>query len=243
MKNNYIFISGGTSEIGQELIKKFSDKYNIIFSYNKSKINKKKILVKNNNKNKLVGKKIDLSNIKSINNFSNYLKKNKIKIKIFVHLANIHFDRSEFMKIKEKDFVKNIYGNCIGSFALIQKVVQCMKKKDSDKSIYLLSSQSVDYGGNKISPYVASKGFLNTLGLSLSKELGKYNIRVNTITLGKILSKNMKKNFKRVANNRLADDIPLSRLGNAKEVANLIISLNNNNPYLSGANIKFTGGR
>ena len=112
-----------------------------------------------------------------------------------------------------------------------------------DKFVFFISSQSVDYGGNMLSPYVASKGFINSLSLSLSKELGKYNIKVNTIVLGKFFSKSLRKNFKKNKIKDLISDIPLSRLGDSKDVSNLIFSLSQKNSYLSGAKIKITGGR
>lgn len=244
MKNNYVFISGGTTEIGEELIKKFSKDYNIIFSYCNSKSKSEKIIKKYRKYNSIESIRIDLLKKKTINKFETYINKKKIKIQFFIHLANLHFQRNEITKIKTKIFSDHILANCLGSFALTQKVIKNMKRNlKLDKFVYFISSQSVDYGGNMLSPYVASKGFLNSLSLSLSKELGKYNIKVNTIVLGKFFSKSFKKNFKKNKIKDLISDIPLSRLGESKDVSNLIYSLSQNNSYLSGAKIKITGGR
>ena len=60
MKNNYVFISGGTTEIGEELIKKFSKDYNIIFSYCNSKSKSEKIIKKYRKYNSIESIRIDL---------------------------------------------------------------------------------------------------------------------------------------------------------------------------------------
>ena len=244
MKNNYVFISGGTTEIGEELIKRFSIDHNIIFSYCNSKSKSEKIIKKYKKYNYIKSIRVDLLNENTINGFDKYIKKNNIYIQSFIHLANLHFQRTEFAKIKTKTFSDHILGNCLGSFSLTQKVIKNMKKNlKLDKFVFFISSQSVDYGGNMLSPYVASKGFINSLSLSLSKELGKYNITVNTIVLGKFFSKSLRKNFKKNKIKDLISDIPLSRLGDSKDVSNLIFSLSQKNSYLSGAKIKITGGR
>ena len=119
-----------------------------------------------------------------------------------------------------------------------------MVKNKEKKNILFFSSQSAEYGGNKLSPYAASKGFINTLNISLSKELGYYNINVNNLILGKIESLSFKKNFKNQSNKLIISDIPLMRLGNFEDIVSVvkfIISVKNS--YVSGANIKITGGR
>ena len=76
--------------------------------------------------------------------------------------------------------------NCFGSFLLTQLITKLIIKSTiEDKSLIFISSQSVEYGGFELTAYSASKGFLNSLSNSLSKELGKYQIRTNVLSLGK----------------------------------------------------------
>jgi 3-oxoacyl-[acyl-carrier protein] reductase len=241
---DYILVSGGTSEIGEKIIENLISKYKIIFSYNKSF--KKAVLIekKFNKQNTILKYKIDLNDLSSIKKFSNFIVLRKIKIINFLHVANIHFDRGEFCNIKKKIFSEVIFGNCVGTFYLTQKVCQNMKKNKKKKNILFFSSQSAEYGGNKLSPYAASKGFINSLCRSLAKELGFYNINVNNLVLGKINTSSFQKNFKNQSNAKVISDIPLRRLGNFDDIANVvkfIISVENS--YISGAKIEITGGR
>ena len=243
-KNQYIFISGGTSEISEKIIESLISENNIIFSYNGS-LKKASIIEKKFQKiNKILKFKINLNDLVTIEKFSKFIKIKKINIINFIHLANVHFDRGDFLKIKKNNFKKVIFGNCLGTFYLTQKVCQNMVKNKQKKNILFFSSQSAEYGGNKLSPYAASKGFLNTLNRSLSKELGCYNINVNNLILGKINSSSFRKNFKNQPNKKIISDIPLMRLGNFDDIVGVvkfIISIKNS--YVSGANINITGGR
>lgn len=243
-KNEYIFISGGTSDISEKIIESLILENKIIFSYNNS-FKKASIIERKYQKiNKILKFKINLNDLTTIEKFSKFLKTKKINIKNFIHLANIHFDRNDFLTIKKNNLKNVIFGNCLGTFYLTQKICQNMVKNKEKKNILFFSSQSAEYGGNKLSPYAASKGFINTLNISLSKELGYYNINVNNLILGKIESLSFKKNFKNQSNKLIISDIPLMRLGNFEDIVSVvkfIISVKNS--YVSGANIKITGGR
>ena len=115
-----------------------------------------------------------------------------------------------------------------------------MKKNIGEKSIISISSQAAKYGGNKLSVYASSKAYLDGLCFSLSKELRK-DIRINTITLGKIETEGLIKNWDK--NLSLLNDIPLKRLGKPEEIADIIKIIIENFKYLSGSDIKLTGGR
>ncbi len=243
-KKEFIIISGGTSEIGESIIDELIPHFNIIFTYTKSKTKAERIIAKNKHQDKIIlNKKINLFSENSIKNFSKYLISKNFYIKGFVHNAWEKVSREDFVRIRSEKLKKMIVSNCFGSFLLTQEVTKLMiKNKILDQSITFISSQAADYGGNKISPYASSKGFINSLNNSLSKELGKYKIRVNTVTPGKIITSSMKKNFKKNFKD-IAKDIPLGYLGKPKNVAKIIKNILINSPYLSGANIKISGGR
>ena len=114
------------------------------------------------------------------------------------------------------------------------------QNKNKNKNIIMISSQSAKFGGNKISIYSASKAYLDGLNLSLSKELPP-SIKINNITLGKVATSRLKKSFQ--INKNLSKDIPMRRLGEPREVAHSIKILIEKFTYLSGADIKLTGGR
>lgn len=89
--------------------------------------------------------------------------------------------------------------------------------------------------------YSASKGGMNAFTKALAKELAPSNIQVNAIACGAIDTE---------MNHFLTDEelltltreIPTGRLGEAKEVADLVYHLSNNNTYLTGQIIGLDGG-
>ena len=101
----------------------------------------------------------------------------------------------KFLNIKKDNVKKYIMANCFGSFLLTQLVTKLIIKSIiNDKSLIFISSQSAEYGGFELSAYSASKGFLNSLSNSLSKEW-KNQIRSNVISLGKFETDNFMKNY------------------------------------------------
>ena len=143
--------------------------------------------------------------------------------------------------MQQSKIIKLVQANCLGTSLFLQKTIKLMKKnQDSNKNIIMISSQSAKFGGNKISIYSASKAYIDGLNLSLSKELPP-SIKINNITLGKIATSRLKKSFTK--NKNLAKDIPLGRLGEPYEVAMSIKNIIERFSYLTGADIKLTGGR
>ena len=242
---SYIVVTGGTSKIGEEIIYKLSRNSDIIFTYNKSKskIDEIKKKFKKISTNKIFSFKLNLENQNEIQKFYKFLIKKKIKIKSFVHNAFIDFSRKNFLNIKKDNVKKYIMANCFGSFLLTQLVTKLIIKSIiNDKSLIFISSQSAEYGGFELSAYSASKGFLNSLSNSLSKELGKNQIRSNVISLGKFETDNFMKNYNWNKKSMISD-IPFGYIGKPKYVSEIVNNLIFKSPYLSGANIKLSGGR
>ena len=242
---NYVIITGGTSLIGEQIIYNLGAKANIIFTYNKS-LNKSKSIKKNFkkiSKNKIISFKLDLNNEKNIFNFYKFIKNKKLNIISFVHNAFESFKRKDFVNINPLKAKKYLMTNCYGSFLLTQYATKLIKaSKNDNKSLLFISTQSTEYGGFKLSPYSASKGFLNSLSASLSKELGKDLIRTNVLSLGKFNTKKLSKNFN-YDKKKIIEDIPFGRLGTPKDVSTIVSNLVFTSPYLSGAIIKLSGGR
>ena len=112
--------------------------------------------------------------------------------------------------------------------------------KDTGGSIVYISSilSSSPIKGTAI--YSACKSFGDTISKVYASEAAKFNIRCNSIQLGYfdggltyLVPPNILDNVKK--------SIPAKRLGDCKELAHLINSINEND-YLTGSIIKLTGG-
>jgi CMP-N-acetylneuraminic acid synthetase/NAD(P)-dependent dehydrogenase (short-subunit alcohol dehydrogenase family) len=103
---------------------------------------------------------------------------------------------------------------------------------------------------NKIAAYSCSKAAIVGLTKNLAIELGKFNIRVNTISPGAIetsmLIDGLKRGHVGEGNitellNNLANKHLLGKIGNPSEVADLVISILNNE-FINGSNFIIDGG-
>ncbi|NQX65124.1 SDR family oxidoreductase [Paenibacillus alba] len=87
---------------------------------------------------------------------------------------------------------------------------------------------------------------------AMSKDLAAHGIRVNTVCIGKIRSDQLEKGWKREAPELTWDeyardprhDIPLGRIGNAEEAANVITFLSSDAAsYVTGTSVNIDGGK
>ncbi len=87
-----------------------------------------------------------------------------------------------FMEITSEEYKKVIEVNTSGAFHCIKAVFPYMKEKGGQ--IINMSSASILEGIPGMPHYVASKGAIMALSRSMARELGDFNIRVNTIAPG-----------------------------------------------------------
>lgn len=93
--------------------------------------------------------------------------------------------------------------------------------------------------------YAASKGAIDSLTVGLSKELAADGIRVNAVSPGLTETELHERSTGDAARvGRIAPAIPMGRAGRADEIAAAIVFLlSDAASYVSGANVKVSGGR
>ncbi|WPK12142.1 SDR family oxidoreductase [Lysinibacillus louembei] len=100
-------------------------------------------------------------------------------------------------------------------------------------------------------PTTVSRAAGLALTKAMSKDLGKYNIRVNAVCIGLIRSDQIEKRWKNDEPNltweeysqKVGETIPLGRIGNTEEAANVITFLASNaSSYVTGTSINIDGG-
>lgn len=89
--------------------------------------------------------------------------------------------------------------------------------------------------------YSASKGAINSFTKALAKELAPSGIRVNAIACGAIDTP-MNAWMEPEEHEALLEEIPAGRMGTSDEVAQLVTSLLQSPPYLTGQVITLDGG-
>lgn len=150
----------------------------------------------------------------------------------------------KIMDISADDYQRITDVSLRGTLYMSQAVIPSMRDKRAG-SIICMSSVSAQRGGGIFGGphYSAAKGGVLGLARAMARELGPDGIRVNSIAPGLIQTD--------ITEGKLTDDmkadiirgIPLSRLGEAKDVANCCLFLASElSGYLTGITLDVNGG-
>jgi 3-oxoacyl-[acyl-carrier protein] reductase len=143
--------------------------------------------------------------------------------------------------MKDEDWEKVINTNLTGVFNCTRAVVRPMMKQRSGKIINISSVVGINGNTGQVN-YSAAKAGIIGLTKSTAKELASRGIMVNAIAPGFIRT-DMTDKLTEDAKTEIASRIPLGRLGNPDDIANLITFLAGPySDYITGQVIAVDGG-
>lgn len=132
--------------------------------------------------------------------------------------------------------------NLTTPFKLLNTVSKCMIKNNYGRIVNIASIFS-KISKEKRSVYTATKFGINGLTVGASNDLASYNILVNTVSPGFVLTDLTKKNLTETEIKSLTNQIPVKRLAQTTDISNVVIFLLSDlNQYLTGQNIVVDGG-
>ena len=185
----------------------------------------------------------DVSNSEQIQAVARECGKTVPKVDILFNNAG-RVRHQAFEATTEETWSEMIGVNLTGEFLCAKHFLPLMKKAGSG---CIINHASIDgfLGNPAIAAYSAAKGGLIPLTHVMAHDLGKYNIRVNCISSGGIVTqRNVKAIGSGVAGQSRIAVTPLQRRGTAEEVAYVALFLAANwSSYVNGANIVVDGGR
>lgn len=162
------------------------------------------------------------------------------RLDVLVNNAGVAID-GLLMRFKDEDWDKTLDTNLKGAFALMRAVSRPMMKQKGG-AIVNLSSVVGEMGNAGQAAYAASKAGLIGLTKSIARELASRNIRVNCVTPG-FITTDMTAALNAELKEKMAAAIPLSRIGNAEEVAAAVAFLASDAAsYITGEVLKVNGG-
>lgn len=180
---------------------------------------------------------LDLSDRESIKNFC----KQHPKVDILINNAGINILGAVDM-LTDEDMDAMLGTNLIGPIALIREVAPSMKKSGYGKIINVSSIWGIRSKENR-TLYSATKFALNGVTKSLARELGSYNILVNSICPGYVNTELTRKNVPEEEQIKIKASIPLGRFAEPDEIAQTVSFLiSSNNTYITGQTIIIDGG-
>ena len=242
MEEKVVLVTGGSRGIGKEVALKFAKEgYNVVTNYVSDKTDKEKLQKEfEENGVKALVLKADVTKKEDVENLLSKAIAEFGKIDVLVNNAGITRDNL-LIRMPEEDFDKVLETNLKGTFLVTKAVTKYMMKKRCGSIINL--SSVVGVAGNAgQSNYSASKAGIIGFTKSIAKELASRNIRANAVAPG-FIETDMTEVLPEAVKENIHNQIPLKRMGTAKEVAELIYFLGSeNSSYITGQVINIDGG-
>jgi NAD(P)-dependent dehydrogenase (short-subunit alcohol dehydrogenase family) len=189
----------------------------------------------------------DMSKVADIERFMKAVVDRFGRIDILVNNAGTSA-RGKFLEVDDKTWNADIELKVFGAIRCTRLAVPHMKKNGGGRVVNITISSAKQPGAESM-PTSVSRAAGLAITKALSKEFAPDNIRVNTVCIGKIKSGQHERRYTREG--RSADeyykeasrDIPLGRVGEAEEVANVITFLvSDAASYVTGTSVNLDGG-
>jgi 3-oxoacyl-[acyl-carrier protein] reductase len=186
------------------------------------------------------GIKLDVSDVNSIAEVIKAVNDEFGAPTVLVNNAGITKDNL-LMRMKDDEWDDIINTNLTSVFRMSKAVLRGMMKAKTGRIINI--SSVVGFTGNAgQANYAAAKAGMVGFAKSMAKEVGSRNITVNTVAPG-FIDTDMTRELSDDIKNVLLASIPLSRLGEAKEIAHTVAFLASAGAgYITGETLHVNGG-
>lgn len=189
----------------------------------------------------------DMSKTADIERFINAVTARFGRLDILVNNAGTSA-RGKFLEVDDATWRADLELKLFGAIRCTRLAVPHMKQQGGGRIINITISSAKQPGAQSM-PTSVSRAAGLALTKALSKEFAADNILVNTICIGKIKSGQHERRYAQEGVSaeqyygQMGGDIPLGRVGEAEEVANVITFLASNAAsYVTGSSINLDGG-
>lgn len=235
-------VTGATRGIGKEIALTLAENgFNIALNYRKESEELESLIKEIESKNvKCLAVCGDVSNYEQVENFVKEIISEFGRIDVLVNNAGITKDML-LMRMKKEDFESVIDVNLVGTFNVTKNVIPYMMKARNGKIVNISSVVGISGNAGQTN-YSASKAGIIGFTKSLAKEVASRNINVNAVAPG-FIQTDMTNVLKDEIKEEISKNIPLKRMGTARDVANLVSFLvSENSNYITGQVINVDGG-
>jgi 3-oxoacyl-[acyl-carrier protein] reductase len=243
LKKKNVLITGGSRGIGKSCVDLFLNAgANVAFTHNSSKDIAENIVSNYRCSSKIKSYKIDLSDFEGIEKSAAEILIDFDRIDVLINNAGIWKEAAiEEMKIEDWDETVKI--NLTSSFLFTKLFVPQMKKNRFGRIINIASTAG-QRGEAYHSHYAASKGGMISFTKSLAAELGIFNITVNCVAPGWVVTDMTKKYLDdEKYYNKVVDDIPLNKIAKPEEIAGPVLFLASDlASHITGEILNVNGG-
>lgn len=243
LKGKNAIVTGGTRGIGRAVaIGLAKEGCNVAINYRKSDKEAKEVV----KEIKALGRdaiavKADVSSFDDGEKMFKKVLKKFGSLEILVSNAGINWD-GVIWKMSEKQFDAVIGTNLKGAFNYNRLAAEAFKGQRYGKIVNISSINGLR-GKFGQTNYAASKGGEIAMSKSLAKELGKFNVNVNVICPGMVMTE-MAKKIPQEFLDKAVDETVLGRIASVEDIANVVVFLcSDKSRHITGEVIKVDGGQ
>ena len=236
-------MTGGTRGIGKAIVLELARRgANVAFNYSKSADEAEALKAEVEGLGvKAMSAQCDVANTAAAAEFVGQVKEAFGTFDFLVNNAGIARDQL-ILRMKEEDWDAVIDTNLKGAWNFSKAVLRPMMRNENGGSIVNISSISGVVGMLGQSNYSASKAGMIGLTKSLAKEVASRKITVNALALG-LVETEMASEMNAEFREKILAQIPLARLGNVQEAAEIVcFLLSDSAAYITGQVIQADGG-
>lgn len=154
------------------------------------------------------------------------------------------FPETPLEGMAEEDWDRVLDINLKGMFLSVKACLPYLKERDSGRIVVTSSITGNRTGISGLSHYAASKAGMNGFIRAAAMELAKYNITINGVEPGNILTEGMDQQLGQDYIAAQAEAIPLGRMGEPEEIAYAMLFLASDEAaYITGQTIVVDGGQ
>ncbi|NVM30094.1 MAG: SDR family oxidoreductase [Candidatus Helarchaeota archaeon] len=232
--------------IGQAIAKKFAQEgaYVVLTDYHEKRTMKIADAMKSEyGEDRIIGIKCDVSNRVEVENMAKQALDKFGRIDILVNNAGREI-LNPVEKVTDEEWNIVVGVNLKGMFYCAKAVIPSMIKQKYGRLINISSIAAWVGSPMGECSYAAAKAGMIGFAKSLAREMGPYNITVNSITPGVIPNPFLEKIYPPGALDKIAKRAALGRGGKPEEVANVAAFLASEEAsYVTGETIIISGGR
>ena len=238
MRKKNVLITGGNKGIGRAIVENLSKNYeNVIFTYNSDIESANRVTSNIHNSESF---QCNLKEFNAVKALSETIKKKFGHIDILINNAGYDSD-STLLKMNENIWHDVIDINLKSIYYLTKGFLNEMLENNWGRIINISSIAGLTGAFGK-SNYSAAKSGIIGFTKSIALETASKNITVNAIAPGAIET-SMYHRIPEKYRNNIQQNIPMKRVGQAEEVADLVAFLvSNKASYITGQTIHINGG-
>ena len=225
-------ITGGARGIGKEIALKFAENGATVISGD--------LMDADYTHENITHIKLNVTDRENIKEVAKELKEKYGRLDILVNNAGITRD-SLLQRMKEAHWDLVVDINLKGVFNVMQGFVSLLLKSKASSVINMASVVGVD-GNLGQTNYAATKGGVIAMSKTWAKEFGRKNLRSNALAPG-FIKTDMTHVLPEKVVEKVLDNTPLRKMGDAEDVANAALFLaSDNSKFITGQVLRIDGG-